>query len=112
MVEGKNGLLSLPGGGWHSGESPQCTAERETWEETGIEVKATERIVTFANGFQLFDCQMAGEQAVNGAARPWRFEVANVHWFGEAELSEAKNWRFPDQIALIKTHLNENLKSD
>ena len=46
IVEDNSGLLSLPGGSMNPGEIAQCTAEREVWEETGIVVKANNKIET------------------------------------------------------------------
>jgi len=106
LIEGKNGKLSLPGGGKAKGEAPQCTAERETWEESGIEVTAGDKIISFDNGFQLFKCSMVGEQVKDGSERPWRFEVKAVHWLGKDDF-EGKEWRFPEQVEFIKSQLDE-----
>ena len=111
IIEDNNGLLSLPGGGKNTGEVPQCTAEREVWEETGMEVKANGKIETFSNGFQLFSCEVVGAQVMNVSARPWQFEVAAIHWIGDGEFGGRK-WRFPEQVELIEKHLGERLKSD
>ena len=40
LIEDHRGGLSLPGGSSNTGETAQCTAEREVWEETGVGVKA------------------------------------------------------------------------
>jgi ADP-ribose pyrophosphatase YjhB (NUDIX family) len=44
------GLWSLPAGFLDRGEDPQATAERETAEETGLEVRITSLIDVFYNG--------------------------------------------------------------
>ena len=106
IVEDNSGLLSLPGGSMNPGEIAQCTAEREVWEETGIVVKANNKIETFANGFQLFDCEALGAQIMDGSNRPWRFEVDEVHWVGLVELSKGR-WRFPKQVALMRQYLED-----
>lgn len=96
--------MSLPGGSKETGEVAQCTAEREVWEETGIEVKASKNVTTFKNGFQLFACEIVGKQILDGSARPWRFEVNEIHWIGLDQF-EDKIWRFPDQVELMKHYL-------
>lgn len=106
-VEENNGKLSFPGGGLQSGEAPQCTAEREVWEETGIKVRAQRKLITFDNGFQLFECDIAGENALDGSERPWRFEINAVHWFDKHELAGNKPWRFPEQVKLVQQWLAE-----
>ena len=111
IIEDYNGLFSLPGGGKNAGEIPQCTAEREVWEETGIEVKANRRLETFNNGFQLFSCEVVRAQVTNAPAKPWQFEVAAIHWIGDGEFG-GKKWRFPEQVELIEKHLRTRLKAD
>ena len=106
FVEGRNGKLSLPGGGLSSGEAPQCTAEREAWEETGIEVVAREKIMTFENGFQLFNCQAIAGQVLNGSKRPRRMEIKAIHWLAADEF-QGHQWRFPDQVEWIRGQLNK-----
>lgn len=104
IIEGKNNLFQLPGGGAKKGEAAQCTAERETWEETGIEVVAGGLVETFENGFKLFDCTIKGDQILDGSNRPWRWEVKAVYWLGVDDFTGRK-WRFPDQAEKIKLHL-------
>ena len=111
IVEDSKGRMSLPGGSKNSGEVAQCTAEREVWEETGVEVKAVKRITTFNNGFQLFECDISGKQVLDGATRPWRFEIDEIHWFGLSQFVN-KNWRYPEQLALMKAHLKNHYTDD
>ena len=105
FVEGLNGKLSLPGGSKNAGEAPQCTAERETWEETGIHVVAKRKIYSFDNGFQLFDCDLLPSEKNDGSYRPWRLEIKDIHWL-TADKFEKHQWRFYDQIEIYKRLLN------
>ena len=110
IVEDNKGRMSLPGGSKNSDEVAQCTAEREVWEETGVEVKAVKRIITFNNGFQLFECDISGKQVLDGSTRPWRFEIDEIHWFGLSQFVN-RNWRYPEQLELMKEHL-KNYNTD
>lgn len=111
LAEGRNGAISLPGGGMDEGEAAQCTAEREVWEETGIKVKANDLVNTFENGFHVYTCSIVDvqNQQLDGANRPFRADVAQVHWLGPDDF-ENKQWRFPEQVGLMKLHLIERGK--
>ena len=112
FVEGRKGKLSLPGGAKLSGEAPQCTAERETWEEAGISVRAQNRLYTFENGFQVFDCDLLPDQSIRsikGTEGSWGLEIVRVHWLALSELDEFV-WRFPDQLDVYKNLLIQRNK--
>jgi len=95
MVKQRSGKYSFPGGTTEIGESAQCTAHRETWEETGIDVVVEGLKHQFDNGFYLFDCQ-----AERTAAKPQAWaEVEDVVWVRPETIAE-KNWRFPYQRAI------------
>jgi len=106
FVEGKNGKLSLPGGTKKSGEAPQCTAERETWEETGMQVISQTKVHSFENGFQLFDCNLLDSQRMDGSNRPLGLEIDAIHWL-EADDFEGRAWRFPEQVERYKKQLRK-----
>ena len=111
IVEDGKGRMSLPGGSKNSGEVAQCTAEREVWEETGVEVKAVKRVTTFNNGFQLFECDISGKQILDGSTRPWRFEIGEIYWLGHNQFVD-RNWRYPEQLDLMKEHLKNYYTDD
>jgi ADP-ribose pyrophosphatase YjhB (NUDIX family) len=46
LVKIMGGSYGPPGGSVNKRESAQCAAERETWEETGVEVRAGELAIT------------------------------------------------------------------
>ena len=51
-----SGRLDFPGGGTLEGESLACTAHRETWEETGLNVLVRDKVAVTKNGLALFAC--------------------------------------------------------
>ena len=89
-----NGHWSMPGGGLDTGETLAHTAQRETLEETGLEVEPLQVLavgaghsVVFANGDQLypmgaiFACRVAG-----GQPRPDGHESTDVGFFQRDKL--------------------------
>ena len=111
IIEGRDGLFQLPGGGSDKSEPAYCTAERETWEETGIEVTANRLVTTFENGFRLHACTAVDRQALGSVDRPWRLEVKAVHWLLDAEF-DGKSWRFPDQVEFMRAYLAQQTKTN
>ena len=57
LVEMRTGGMSPPGGSSRPGESTQCTAHRETWEETGLDLMPGRLLDVFDTGFHLYHCQ-------------------------------------------------------
>ena len=49
------GKLSLPGGTIRQGEEPKLAAQRETWEETGLLVRANKLLVSTESAY-IYDC--------------------------------------------------------
>jgi 8-oxo-dGTP pyrophosphatase MutT (NUDIX family) len=95
VVESMSGQLSVPGGSAAEGESAQCTAQRETWEETGLEVSVGQRLAVFETGFHLYECAPVSQPVVIDP--PPRFEVRRA-FFLPAEDFRGHEWRFPEQI--------------
>ncbi|AFU98552.1 NUDIX hydrolase [Simiduia agarivorans] len=106
MVRELTGKISLPGGTSERGESAQCTAWRETFEETGLAVQVGARMQVFDNGFSLFRCTTApgayGQSQVPGLAG----EIREVLWLNESQLGDYA-WRFPSQQAMIRAALQQ-----
>src|SRR6056300_956516 len=106
LMEGRGGKFGPPGGSVEPGESAQCGAERETWEETGVAVRATSLATQFNNGFHLYWCQPVGDFNTH-IQRP--LEVASVGLFAPNDFYDLV-WRFPDQAALIHRMVNQKLR--
>lgn len=107
IVEDYFDRRSLPGGTKVKGEAPQCTAEREVWEETGIVVKATERLIVFKNGFHVFACDAISPISFDGSSRPYFSEIKNIHWMTMDQFDDT-DWRFPEQVDFMKEQLNSH----
>ena len=92
------GTYGPPGGSVNKRESAQCAAERETWEETGVEVRAGELAITFENGCQGYACESGSGRDIT-ITRP--IEIKGADWFSEEELSQLR-WRYPEQGSIIR----------
>ena len=99
------GVWAIPGGTSIQGESAQCTAARETWEESGAEVIVGARLHTFENGFRLFLCRWDAPPEGISEKLPlpeWaRNEVDDVTLVDPSRL-EPEQYRFPAQWRLIR----------
>ena len=103
LVRDWTGSVALPGGSVRPGESAQCGAEREVFEETGLSVVAGESAKSFDNGFQLFWCEVAvpAEPSIH---RP--LEIRQIIWWQPAE-ARFIEWRYPRQGDQIRALITE-----
>jgi 8-oxo-dGTP pyrophosphatase MutT (NUDIX family) len=88
-----SGKLDLPGGRSKSGESARCTAQRETWEETGIEVHVGEALDGRGN---LFRCTpLRPMSPADDPPLHWwsAVEASDVLWVDPRTLQDA-DWRY------------------
>jgi 8-oxo-dGTP pyrophosphatase MutT (NUDIX family) len=96
--------LGIPGGTNESGETAQCTAHRETWEETGHAVIVEKNLKEFSNGFRLYHCRL--DPAIKAIKDHSSTEVIEVLWLSPNKIDK-NNWRFPQQLQLIKELFDE-----
>lgn len=99
LVQAFNGKLSPPGGSSQPGESAQCTAFRETWEETGLRLQPRELLQVFATGFHLYRCEH--DESSGEIDPPPRFEVRAAFYLPAAEF-DAHEWRYPGQQLVLR----------
>ena len=100
VVRHHNGRLGFPAGTSVAGETAQCTAHRETWEETGLAVEVGQLLHVFDNGFRLYHCRLSEPYPDHGEelSPPWQAwrEIDAVLWMPAAEI-KADQWRYPQQ---------------
>lgn len=99
LVQGINGQVSVPGGTSAAGESPRCTAFRETWEETGLRLRPTELLAVFDTGFHLYRCEHHG--ASGAIDPPPRVEVRAAFYVPVTDFGKYP-WRFGYQRQIMQ----------
>lgn len=109
LVETRTGGFTPPGGTVGLGDVPQCTAERETWEESGVEVEVTELFHRFRNGFRLYWCEPVGEPSPR--VDPFQLEVLEAGFY-ETSAFETLQWRFPEQAEMLRDAVEARIQSD
>lgn len=98
VVRHSYGTLDIPGGLSDPGESPETTAVRETWEETGYRVRAVGLKTITPNGFHIFNCKL-NEKVPSG--RPDPAEVSQVLWPPLGALPK-QGWRFQEELLIFR----------
>ena len=106
LVKVMGGSYGPPGGSVDSDESAQCAAERETWEETGVQVSAGELAAEFDNGFHLYWCEAISGREIE-ISRP--IEIQHADWYAP-ELFRHLKWRYANQADIIETLMSERQK--
>jgi 8-oxo-dGTP diphosphatase len=103
LVKIMGGTYGPPGGSVYADEPAQCTAERETWEETGVQVKAGDLAAEFDNGFRLYWCSPVAGREIE-ISRP--IEIQHADWY-PPELFQHLKWRYANQADIIQTLMDE-----
>ncbi len=96
--------MGLPGGTGHPGEVGQCTAHRETWEETGLAVTVGAFRARLSTDFLVYDCEPEGpltSERVPELPESSRGEVVGLEWVDVAQV-QPERWRFPQQLAEVR----------
>ena len=93
LVKIMEGTYGPPGGSVDTGESAQCAAERETFEETGVIAHAQDLAKRFDNGFHLYWCDSVSGREID-ITRP--LEIKDADWFSSEEFLPLP-WRYPNQ---------------
>jgi 8-oxo-dGTP pyrophosphatase MutT (NUDIX family) len=94
VVDSRKGGLTPPGGKTREGESAQCAAHRETYEETGLDLMPRKLLKVFDTGFHLYYCEIHAE---SGLIEPGAVvEVRRGFWL-PVEQFDRVQWRYPGQ---------------
>lgn len=109
LVETRNGKFTPPGGTVSGDESPQCAAERETWEETGVEVQVESLFHRYRNGFHLYWCSPVGD--AEPVRSDFQFEVGDVGYYSP-EVFDQLDWRFPTQVPIFTEAVKQKVQRD
>lgn len=102
LIENLARKVSPPGGKSLQGESAQCTAHRETYEEIGLDLVPGRLLHVFDTGFHLYHCQIHAE---SGQIKPAVLEARRAIWLPVTDVDDVE-WRFPGQGAALRTILN------
>jgi hypothetical protein len=88
---------AIPGGRKNQDELSPCTAQRKTFELTGVEVTATKKLFTAKNGFTVFLCE--GKTQI---PQSQKFHGSEISFIKPAKIT---NYKYPEQLAEIKKYL-------
>jgi len=112
FVEEWTGQLNLPGGGKLPSEAPQCTAWRRTWQETGFLASPAEHLTTFGP-FMVFRCSLTAKADLSWeSGAGFDPTVRKLVWMPLDDLTSAHSWRFPDQVSVYRTMLEDVSRTD
>lgn len=99
VVDSIHGGVSPPGGKSKEGESAQCTAHRETYEETGLNLIPGELVAVLDTGFHLYYCEIVADSGQVEMGQ-WQ-EVTGWRWLPISEFEQVK-WRYDGQGAIMR----------
>ncbi len=94
VVENLEGLVNLPGGSSKKSEPAQCTAHRETWEETGLNLEVGTLLMVMDTGFHLYQCTFTANSGEIDP--PPRLEVRRAYLLAPSTFKD-QDWRFPGE---------------
>lgn len=105
-----NGQWNIPAGSGKDNESAQCTAHRETWEESGLDVQVGRLLEVFDNNFRLYECHAVDRkldptQALKTPLQG-RMEISAARWIRPEDI-EKKHWRYARQLPTIRRLFDE-----
>lgn len=97
-----NHTYSIPAGTSNKIESAACTAHRETFEESGINVQVVKKLYVTDNGFNIFLCEPISVIDFNYQKK---YEIDEVVF---KKISDIENYKYPNQLNLIKRYLSKH----
>lgn len=109
VIQNTHNKLSIPGGSSENNEPAYCTAHRETWEETGLNLLPTKLVNIRPNGFHIYLCDMHDESGAITITNP--LEAIDVKWLDRSQFNNYQ-WRFPDQYIWLKQWLDNHYQTE
>ncbi|EKF73883.1 MutT/nudix family protein [Alcanivorax hongdengensis A-11-3] len=107
-----NDKLDLPGGTREDDELAQCTAHRETWEESGLDVSVGRRLAVMKNGLHVYRCYPhAMPEGTPPVPVSGRNEIGALGWWRSEDIPRDQ-WRFSYQYDQFKQLLKTLLDRD
>ncbi len=110
LTHRQSGKLDIPGGTADEGESAQCTAHRETFEETGFNVEVGQHLGTNERNFHFFACTLAGNFTGELQRFPvpdWSKSEVSAIMLRDPFVTTGKAWRFEDQLIPLRGMFNQ-----
>ncbi|MCY7296071.1 NUDIX hydrolase [Alteromonas sp. a30] len=106
-----SGKFDLPAGtSADSDESAQCTAHRETWEETGFNVEVGTLLGIADSGMHFFACELDDDfdgLITEFPVPAWSETEVNAIRLINPFSTTPSEWRFPDQLIKIRDAFNK-----
>ena len=91
-------------------ESAQCTAHRETWEETGFNVEVGALLGINENRFRYYACTLDDDfdgKIVNFPLPDWAENEVTAIQFVNVFDTQHFHWRYPDQLVFLRDLFNK-----
>ncbi|WJG08789.1 NUDIX hydrolase [Aliiglaciecola sp. LCG003] len=105
-----SGKYDVPGGTSDGSESAQCTAHRETWEETGFNVEVVKWLGENENHLHYFACTLAGnfDGSITQFPLPaWSHtEIQNIQLIDPYAITD-RQWRFSERLNSLRAMFNQ-----
>jgi 8-oxo-dGTP diphosphatase len=98
VVQGLSGKIGLPGGLSAPGEAAQCTAFRESWEETGLYLEPVELLRVFSKDFRLYRCDYRAHPG--NTDPPISIDAITVLRLSPGQLDDY-TWRFDEERDVV-----------
>ena len=96
----QTGKLDIPGGTANEGEQSQCTAHRETFEETGFNVEVGKLLGLADTGFRMYQCELSNkldEDLEEFPVPDWaNTEIRKIQLVDPFD-TLASEWRYPQR---------------
>lgn len=91
-------------------ESAQCTAHRETWEETGFNVEVGPLLGVNENRFRYYGCTLDDDfdgKILDFPLPEWAENEVVAIQFVDLFDTQHFHWRYPDQLILLRDMFNK-----